>query len=169
MFGMIILCWLINSVRIRLLLGEQRGQLGRLNSLGVVISTEFAMCATPGGSGGPLTLMVLLARNGIRPAHGSAVFAMDQLSDLLVFFLRTAGDRVVRSVPQPQPTPGVAVGAQCGIDGGRSVQRCAAGALSSPPDTPERHLAPAMQGKHRDSPALGRAKCCASWRHLPKR
>ena len=91
MFGMIILCWLINSVRIRLLLGEQRGQLGRLNSLGVVISTEFAMCATPGGSGGPLTLMVLLARNGIRPAHGSAVFAMDQLSDLLFFFCALVG------------------------------------------------------------------------------
>jgi len=93
MFGMIILCWLINSVRIRLLLGEQRGQLGRLNSLGVVISTEFAMCATPGGSGGPLTLMVLLARNGIRPAHGSAVFAMDQLSDLLFFSAHWWGSR----------------------------------------------------------------------------
>ncbi|KPG75007.1 lysylphosphatidylglycerol synthase transmembrane domain-containing protein [Pseudomonas libanensis] len=91
MFAMIIGCWLINSLRIRLLLGEQRGQLGPLKSLGVVISTEFAMCATPGGSGGPLTLMALLARNGIRPAHGSAVFAMDQLSDLLFFLCALAG------------------------------------------------------------------------------
>lgn len=91
MFVMIVLCWLINSLRIRLLLGMHRGRLGRLKCLGVVISTEFAMCATPGGSGGPLTLMVLLARHGIRPAHGSAVFAMDQLSDLLFFLCALVG------------------------------------------------------------------------------
>jgi uncharacterized protein (TIRG00374 family) len=91
MLGMIVLCWVLNSFRLRLLLGEQRGQLGRLKSLGVVMSTEFAMCATPGGSGGPLTLMALLARNGVRPAHGSAVFAMDQLSDLLFFLCALIG------------------------------------------------------------------------------
>ena len=91
MFAMIIGCWLINSLRIRLLLGEHRGELGPLKSLGVVISTEFAMCATPGGSGGPLTLMALLARNGIRPAQGSAVFAMDQLSDLVFFLCALVG------------------------------------------------------------------------------
>ncbi|MFW0757385.1 lysylphosphatidylglycerol synthase transmembrane domain-containing protein [Pseudomonas sp. H11T01] len=91
MLGMIVLCWVLNSFRLRLLLGEQRGQLGRLKSLGVVMSTEFAMCATPGGSGGPLTLMALLARNGVRPAHGSAVFAMDQLSDLLFFLCALVG------------------------------------------------------------------------------
>ncbi|MBT2374177.1 lysylphosphatidylglycerol synthase transmembrane domain-containing protein [Pseudomonas fluorescens] len=91
MFGMIGLCWLINTLRIRLLLGEHLGQLGRIKSFGVVMSTEFAMCATPGGSGGPLTLMALLARNGVRPAHGSAVFAMDQLSDLLFFLCALIG------------------------------------------------------------------------------
>ncbi|MFC6335858.1 flippase-like domain-containing protein [Pseudomonas sp. CCM 7891] len=91
MFFMIVLCWVINTLRIRLLLGEHIGQLGRLKSLGVVMSTEFAMCATPGGSGGPATLMALLARNGIRPAHGSAVFAMDQLSDLLFFLCALLG------------------------------------------------------------------------------
>lgn len=91
MFGMIMLCWVINSLRIRLLLGEHLGRLGRLKSLGIVMSTEFAMCATPGGSGGPLTLMALLARNGVRPAHGSAVFAMDQLSDLLFFLCALVG------------------------------------------------------------------------------
>jgi uncharacterized protein (TIRG00374 family) len=49
------------------------------------MAAEFAYCATPGGSGGPLTIMALLARHGVRPARGSAVFAMDQLSDLLFF------------------------------------------------------------------------------------
>ncbi|MGF6329089.1 uncharacterized protein (TIRG00374 family) [Pseudomonas sp. BS3782 TE3695] len=85
MFGMILLCWMLNTLRLRLLLGDQRGKISHFKSLGVVMSAEFAYCATPGGSGGPLTIMALLARHGVRPARGSAVFAMDQLSDLLFF------------------------------------------------------------------------------------
>jgi uncharacterized protein (TIRG00374 family) len=85
MFGMILLCWMLNTQRLRLLLGDQRDKISRFKSLGVVMSAEFAYCATPGGSGGPLTIMALLARHGVRPARGSAVFAMDQLSDLLFF------------------------------------------------------------------------------------
>jgi hypothetical protein len=90
MFGMILLCWVLNTLRLRLLLGDQRDKVSPIKSLGVVMAAEFAYCATPGGSGGPLTIMALLARNGVRPARGSAVFAMDQLSDLL-FFLCALG------------------------------------------------------------------------------
>jgi glycosyltransferase 2 family protein len=86
MFAMILLCWVLNTLRLRLLLGDQCHKVSRLRSLGVVMAAEFAYCATPGGSGGPLTIMALLSRQGVRPAKGSAVFAMDQLSDL-VFFL----------------------------------------------------------------------------------
>jgi uncharacterized protein (TIRG00374 family) len=85
MFGMILLCWVVNTLRLRLLLGDQRARVSPIKSLGVVMAAEFAYCATPGGSGGPLTIMAVLARNGVRPARGSAVFAMDQLSDLLFF------------------------------------------------------------------------------------
>ncbi|MCP1441271.1 uncharacterized protein (TIRG00374 family) [Pseudomonas sp. GGS8] len=91
MFGMILLCWMINTLRLRLLLGDQSDKVSRLKSLGVVMSAEFAYCATPGGSGGPLTIMALLARHGVRPARGSAVFAMDQLSDLLFFLCALCG------------------------------------------------------------------------------
>jgi uncharacterized protein (TIRG00374 family) len=91
MFGMILLCWLINTLRLRLLLGDQRTRVSPVRSLGVVMAAEFAYCATPGGSGGPLTIMALLARNGVRPARGSAVFAMDQLSDLLFFLCALCG------------------------------------------------------------------------------
>ncbi|WP_454870533.1 lysylphosphatidylglycerol synthase transmembrane domain-containing protein [Pseudomonas lini] len=91
MFGMILLCWMLNTQRLRLLLGDQRGKISRFKSLGVVMSAEFAYCATPGGSGGPLTIMALLARHGVRPARGSAVFAMDQLSDLLFFLCALSG------------------------------------------------------------------------------
>ena len=55
------------------------------------MATEFAICATPGGSGGPLTLMTVLSRNGVRPAKSSAVFATDQLSDLLFFLCALLG------------------------------------------------------------------------------
>ncbi|MDY7566338.1 lysylphosphatidylglycerol synthase transmembrane domain-containing protein [Pseudomonas sp. RTC3] len=91
MLGMIAACWGLNSLRLRLLLGDSVGGLSPLKSLGVVIATEFAICATPGGSGGPLTLMTLLSRNGIRPAKSSAVFATDQLSDLLFFLCALLG------------------------------------------------------------------------------
>jgi uncharacterized protein (TIRG00374 family) len=91
MFGMILLCWGVNTLRLRFLLGDQCHKVSRLRSLGVVMAAEFAYCATPGGSGGPLTIMALLARHGVRPARGSAVFAMDQLSDLLFFLCALSG------------------------------------------------------------------------------
>jgi len=86
LLGMILLCWVINAMRLRPTLGQQRKQLSHARSLGVIMATEFAICTTPGGSGGPVTLMALLARNRIGPARSGAVFAADQLNDLLFFF-----------------------------------------------------------------------------------
>lgn len=91
LLGMILLCWIINAIRLRLLLGSQGSNLGRIRSLGVIMATEFAICTTPGGSGGPLTLMALLARDRIGPARSSAVFAADQLNDLLFFLCALLG------------------------------------------------------------------------------
>ncbi|MGV8842283.1 MAG: lysylphosphatidylglycerol synthase transmembrane domain-containing protein [Pseudomonas sp.] len=83
MFGMILLCWNLNALRLRLLLGFTR--ISQLRAVGVVMATEFAICATPAGAGGPLTLMALLMRHGVRPAQGTAIYALEQLADLLVF------------------------------------------------------------------------------------
>ncbi|MBD1550922.1 lysylphosphatidylglycerol synthase transmembrane domain-containing protein [Pseudomonas typographi] len=91
MFAMILLCWVINSTRTRLLLGDQAGNVGPLRCLGLVMATEFAYCATPGGSGAPLTFMALLRRHGVHPARSGAVFAMDQLNDLLFFLFALIG------------------------------------------------------------------------------
>lgn len=105
LLGMIMLCWVINALRLRLLLGEQAKQLSHARSLGVVMATEFAICTTPGGSGGPLTLMALLARDRIRPARSGAVFAMDQLNDLVFFFcamLAIAGYALFHSLGRSQ-------------------------------------------------------------------
>lgn len=91
MFAMVLVCWGLNTMRLRILLGESCGAVSVSRSLGVVMAAEFAYCATPGGSGGPLTLMAVLSRNGVGPAKSSAVFATDQLSDLVFFLLALVG------------------------------------------------------------------------------
>jgi len=90
MFGMILLCWLINAQKLRVLLNGRAGDIGRVQSVGIVMASEFAFYATPGGTGAPLTLMALLSRHGMRPAHSSAIFAVDQLSDLMFFLCALA-------------------------------------------------------------------------------
>ncbi|MCY1267921.1 hypothetical protein D9M68_596390 [compost metagenome] len=91
MLGMILLCWMINALKLRVLLAGRAGRIGPAHSVGIVMASEFAFYATPGGTGGPLTLMALLARRGMRPAQSSAIFAMDQLSDLLFFLCALIG------------------------------------------------------------------------------
>lgn len=85
MLGMIVVCWNINALRLRLLLAGRAGRLSQTRAFSIIMATEFAICATPGGTGGPLTLLGLLSRRGVRPAQASAIFAVDQLTDLLFF------------------------------------------------------------------------------------
>lgn len=91
MFGMVLVGWCANTMRLRLLLGESANGLEMRKSLGVVMATEFAYSATPGGSGAPLTLVALLSRCGIGPAKSTAAFATDQLNDLVFFLLALIG------------------------------------------------------------------------------
>jgi uncharacterized protein (TIRG00374 family) len=91
MFAMVLVGWCMNTMRLRLLLGDSAQGIGMRKSLAVVMATEFAYCATPGGSGAPLTLVALLSRCGIGPAKSTAAFATDQLNDLLFFLLALIG------------------------------------------------------------------------------
>ncbi|WP_447555727.1 lysylphosphatidylglycerol synthase transmembrane domain-containing protein [Vreelandella sp. EE22] len=79
------LCWNINALRLRLMLGGRAGTLGQANALGIELAAKFALCATPGGSGGPVTLLALLAQRGVPPAKGTAMFLIDQGCDSLFF------------------------------------------------------------------------------------
>lgn len=88
MLAMVMLGWWLNGWRLRLLLGQP---LGGGHALGIVVATEFAICATPGGAGGPVTLMGLLARQGVPPARGTAIFAVEHLCDLLFFLCALVG------------------------------------------------------------------------------
>ncbi|MCM5703315.1 lysylphosphatidylglycerol synthase transmembrane domain-containing protein [Larsenimonas salina] len=85
MLGMIVVCWNLNALKLRILLKGRATDFGHVRAFGVVMASEFAICATPGGTGGPLTLISLLTRHGLRPAQTTAVFAVDQLIDLLFF------------------------------------------------------------------------------------
>lgn len=85
MFGLMFACWNLNAIRLRLLLAGRAGALTLRTALGIVMSAEFAVYVTPGGTGGPVTLLTLLARCGMRPAQASGVFAADQIIDILFF------------------------------------------------------------------------------------
>ena len=89
MLAMVLVGWNLNALRLRLLLGRRK--LGQRRAFGIVVATEFAICATPGGAGGPLTLMALLMRQGVAPAKGTATYAVEQLSDLLFFACALVG------------------------------------------------------------------------------
>ncbi|TFH86486.1 flippase-like domain-containing protein [Billgrantia azerbaijanica] len=91
MLGMVLAGWNLNALRLRLLLAGRAGRLRQHRALGLVVATEFAICASPAGSGGPVTLLILLARRGLRPARASAIFLIDQCCDLLFFLLALTG------------------------------------------------------------------------------
>ncbi|MGB8712391.1 MAG: lysylphosphatidylglycerol synthase transmembrane domain-containing protein [Onishia taeanensis] len=119
MLALVMGCWNLNALRLRLLLAgravlldpkrvQQDGiptaqsptgrtltrcssiPLGQRRAVAMVIATECATCATPGGSGGPLTLMMLLRRHGVHPAISSGIFVIDQVCDMLFFLLALA-------------------------------------------------------------------------------
>ena len=110
MLGMIVVCWNINAWRLRLLLAGRAGNLRQRQGLAIVMATEFAICATPGGSGGPVTLLGLLVRRGLPAAQATAVFAADQLTDLLFFLLALLGVAIYAAVAVIDPRLGWLIG-----------------------------------------------------------
>lgn len=83
--GMVLLGWVFNSFRLRLLAAGMGGQVPTLWSLGAVIATEFAGAASPAGAGGALTYVALLKQRGIRTAHAAAMYAIDHFMDGVFF------------------------------------------------------------------------------------
>lgn len=83
--GMIFLGWNLNAGRVRLLTGGTHVHLGQAKALAILVATEFAICITPAGSGGPLAYSWLLSRHGLRHSRGMALYAADQFVDMLFF------------------------------------------------------------------------------------
>jgi uncharacterized protein (TIRG00374 family) len=91
LLGMIVLAWNFNAGRLRLLTGGMGYQLSQRQALATVMATEFAICATPGGSGGPVTYGWLLHRLGLPMTGGIALYVVDQLVDMVFFVTALAG------------------------------------------------------------------------------
>lgn len=104
MLLMAVACWNLNAARLRLMLDGRAGRLGQRGALGIELASKFALCATPGGSGGPATLLVLLSQRGLPAARGAAVFLLDQGCDLL-FFLGLLSGLVACSLLGGTPWP----------------------------------------------------------------
>lgn len=83
--AMVLAGWVLNALRLRLLSRGVGPPLPLRKALSTMIATEFAICATPAGAGGPLTYVYLLGREGLKTAHAAALFATEQVMDLLFF------------------------------------------------------------------------------------
>jgi uncharacterized protein (TIRG00374 family) len=91
MLGMILLAWNCNAGRTRLLTGGVGYRLKQRQALAIVMATEFAICATPGATGGPVTYAWLLHRLGLPTGRGVALYAVDQVMDMVFFITALAG------------------------------------------------------------------------------
>jgi len=83
--AMIFAGWNFNAGRMRLMLGGIEKPMAHGRALATVMATEFAICATPAGSGGLLTYVYLLKRHGAPASAAAAMYATDIMMDVLVF------------------------------------------------------------------------------------
>jgi uncharacterized protein (TIRG00374 family) len=83
--AIIALSWNVNAGRVRMLLSGLGRPMRQLTAVALIMASEFAICASPAGAGGPVTYVVLLKRHGLSAAQGMAIYAVDQLMDLLFF------------------------------------------------------------------------------------
>lgn len=83
--GMIALSWNLNAGRVRMLLAGLGRPMGQAQAVALIMASEFAICASPAGAGGPVIYVVLLKRHGLSAAQGMAIYAVDQVMDLLFF------------------------------------------------------------------------------------
>ncbi len=88
---MVLAAWNLNAGRVKLLVGGMGKTAAYGQALATVMATEFAFCATPGGTGGLVTYAYLLRRFGFSMPQGLALCAVDQLMDVLFFITALAG------------------------------------------------------------------------------
>ena len=87
----VLAAWNLNAGRVKLLVGGMGKTASYGQALSTVMATEFAFCATPGGTGGLVTYAYLLGRFGLSMSRGLALCAVDQLMDVLFFITALVG------------------------------------------------------------------------------
>lgn len=91
LLAMVFVGWNLNAGRVRLLTSGMGTRLTHVQALATIMASEFAICATPGGAGGPITYAFVLSRRGMTASHSVALYAADQLIDLLFFLTALIG------------------------------------------------------------------------------
>lgn len=86
LLGMVLVGWMLNAARVRLLGKALDVRLSRRHAMTTVVSTEFAGLATPAASGAAPTFLFLLSRYGFPLGPAAGVMAVDFFMDM-VFFL----------------------------------------------------------------------------------
>ncbi len=84
-FALVAGCWLFNGARLRVMLGALERPMPMGRAVATIMATDFAICATPAASGGPLTFVHLLHRHGLPVSRAAALYALHQLLDLFFF------------------------------------------------------------------------------------
>lgn len=115
LLGMIVMGWIFNAGRVRILARGLGVRLQAREALRTVISAEFAAVATPASTGGAATYIFLLSRRGLRLGEAAAIVAFDQVMDLVFFatvmpvalLLFLTGQGVTRSYAGPAVLIGV--------------------------------------------------------------
>jgi uncharacterized protein (TIRG00374 family) len=85
MIAMVLAGWGLNALRLYTLADGLGVGIGYRQALQTVVATEFASCASPAGTGGPVAFVLLLRRHGLVGARAAAFFAVEQVMDLLFF------------------------------------------------------------------------------------
>lgn len=87
LLGMVGTAWLTNGLRTFILARALGHPLRYRRALGITLSMEFAIGATPGGVGGPITRLTFMKQAGIPITTGTSIMAADVAADLLFFLV----------------------------------------------------------------------------------
>lgn len=82
---MVAVGWALNAARLRVLSANVGITISRRRAYAIVISTEFASAATPGGVGGLLACLYLLRQHGLNSARAASLYAVDHIIDMAFF------------------------------------------------------------------------------------
>lgn len=87
LFGMIGLAWICNGLRTWIMARTLGHHMSLMRAIGITLSSEFAIAATPGGIGGVGVRVLLQKRQGIPAMKSMAMFGTDVAADSLFFAL----------------------------------------------------------------------------------
>ncbi len=85
LFGLIACSWFCSGMRIRLLCESLGYNLSRRQAMAVILSSEFGMAASPGGTGAPVILLSFLRKAGLPLTTATSVLAADLGADIAFF------------------------------------------------------------------------------------